>query len=264
MTTTHLKLSDWEHLIPETPSRIRANHIGDHCEGGRDSMIVERKEDGTANAYCFRCGASGYYSPTRYFKPPSKDDGSHHRSPTDRPATVPSDAHSSFAGWPREAREWLLRGGVDSAAASARGILWSESKEKLYLPVNGGWVVRGFSPKYYRKMGGIKFGHQKTKLASGIINNRVVIVEDTLSMWRCAEVIDSIALLGTKMCPEVVSLILKEEYGKVYVWLDNDNPEVTMGARKIVKQLPFVETVVVNATKDPKYHSVESIKEILK
>lgn len=260
MTTARLKLEEWTHLIPSSIGKVRANHVGPHCEGGRDSMIVERKEDGTANAYCFRCGASGYYSPTRYFKPPAKAHAPSDGSTTRYHDGVPADASREWAAFPRETREWLLRGGVDSAIATSRGVLWSESREKLYIPVGDGWVVRGFSPKFYRVLGGIKFGHQH----SSVINNRCVIVEDTLSMWKCSQVIDSIALLGSKMKWEVVSKILEEKYELVYIWLDNDNTQVKMGARKIVKQLPFVETKVINTDKDPKYYSIEQIKEYLK
>ena len=273
-----LKLSEWKDLIPEWPSRIRVNHTSDTCTGGRDSMIIERKEDGTANAYCFRCGRSGYHSPTRYFKPPRKEGEAVAGSgylPASR-TSLPADASDNWHGFPREVKEWLLKGGVTSVISKEQGFLWSDSTERLWIPVRqyskvtsgyklAGYVERGFSPKSYLTRTDNKDEFYGYYLTDSVINNRkIVIVEDVLSALKCSQVVDSIAITGVHPKPAVISKILSGGYNHVYIFLDADNPTVRMKAREIPKRLPFVHCHIIETGRDPKYYTSTEIEELIK
>lgn len=158
-----LPLDEWLDYAPDKPGRVRVNHTSPDCVGGRESMIVERKDDGTANAYCFRCGGGGYHSPVRHFKPPRKAGDSGLASPvisSGSRCTPPRDASGDWRAFPRVAREWLMGGGVSAVISREQGFLWSEETERLWIPVRQyskvttgsklvGYVERGFSPKSY-------------------------------------------------------------------------------------------------------------------
>lgn len=278
MKTGRLKFSEWESLIPETPGRVRENHSSPDCDGGRESMIIERKEDGSANAHCFRCNRSGYFRPARHF-------GSHRKVVEAKPTghastfgkTLPTDATQEWGAIPGVVKVWLLSGGVSSKEVVNSGFWWSESQQKLWIEVRQtksafghtvvGYVVRGFDPKFYRTATSNPtnfFGYYPGVSSTTVINNTVMIVEDVVSAIKCSQVVDSIALMGTELKPAIVSQLLASGYERAYVWLDMDNPTVRLKARKIAKGLPFLSVSVVDTGKDPKHHSVEEIKGVLK
>lgn len=265
---------EWLHLVPEKPSRIRVNHVAPDCHGGRDSMVVERKKDGQLIAFCFRCNRRGFTNPPRSFVSPSKAHGAVHPSPSRVAVTPPDDCTSEWGAYPREAREWLLRGGVDAEKARHHGIQWCESGHQLWIPArqhsrvttgykDSGYVLRGFNPKSYYTRTNDKdnmYGYY----VSDVINNTIIIVEDIISAIKCSQAADSIALLGTHAKPAVVEQILKEGYKKAFVFLDADNPQVRMKAREIPKRLPFVECKIIETGSDPKYLTKEQIEELIK
>lgn len=265
---------EWEHLAPTHVGKIRANHQSDSCDGGRDSMIIERKADDSISCYCFRCGGRGYIHPTPSYVPPT--------TRVSRPAGLtnatyfgpPKDCHNEWTAYPREAREWLMQGGVTSVINAKQGIMWSDSHNKLWIPArqwcrtysgaykDSGYIVRGFNPKSYKVVSDNKpamFGHY----LNDVITNDCVLVEDCISAIKCSQVIDSIAILGVHPSSYVVEKILKEKYRRVFVFLDGDNSVVRLKAREIGKRLPFVETVVIETGKDPKEHTTEELKELL-
>lgn len=276
MKLKRLKFEEWEHLIPTYPSRIRTNHNADDCEGGRDSMIVELKEDGSANAHCFRCNRSGFHGGDRYFKSPRKTpEAKSTRHSSTFGKNLPGDSHQEWSGFPRDVKEWLLKGGVTTPLTF--GVWWSDSQEKLWIEVRqyskvtsghkvAGYVVRGFNPKFYRTATNDPsnfFGYYVAP-PSVINNKKIVIVEDVVSALRVSQVVDCIAIMGVHPSPAAIQHILSNGYRKAFVWLDGDNPTVKMKAREIAARLPFVSTTVVDTGKDPKYYSAKEITEILK
>ncbi len=273
-----LKLSEWLHLAPDKPSRIRENHQADDCDGGRDSMIIERKEDGSANAYCFRCGRSGFSGGTRFF-------GSHRKEPEGGvggvavpiASTPPDDASTDWGRFPRDVREWLLKGGVTSVIASEYGFLWSDSQNKLWIEARqyskvttgykvSGYAVRGFSPKSYltRTKDKDSFYGYYVAEPSVINNTKIVLVEDLVSAIKVSQVVDCIAIMGVHPKASVVSRILSGGYSTAFVFLDGDNPTVRMKAREIGKRLPFVRTHVIEVGCDPKACTKEQIEDLIR
>lgn len=269
-----LPKEDWIHLAPDKPGRIRVNHIGLDCAGGRDSMVVERKSNGNLTAFCYRCSRSGWDHPPRSFVSPAK---AHVPVPPVAPSvsvTPPDDCREEWHSFPREAREWLLRGGITSVIAAAQGIGWSDSSNQLWIPArqyskvttgykDSGYVLRGFNPKTYYTRTADKdnmYGYY----VSGVINNTIIIVEDIISAIKCSQVADSIALLGTHPKPAMIQKVLKEGYKKAFVFLDADNPQVRMKAREIPKRLPFISCKIIETGSDPKYLTKEQIEELIK
>ena len=175
-----LKLFDWIGYAPDKPGKIRVNHNSDECGGTRKSMIVERKSNGSANAYCFRCGRSGYYSPIRFYSRSVGD-----TQPDAKGTTVssgsrnepPADAHNNWHAFPRGVREWIIKRGVTSVINVAQGILWSDTSERLWIPIKKkgdlvGWVERRFSPKYVLTRTDNRESCYGYYLTHNVINNR--------------------------------------------------------------------------------------------
>lgn len=269
-----LSAEEWEHLAPPYVGKVRVNHNSTTCDGGRDSMLIERKEDDSLSCYCFRCGGSGYIRPPRGYKHPSRVHA-YHPSVAPKPTvSPPADAHGEWTAFPREAREWLLKGGVSSVIAAEQGIQWSDSGNVLWIPArqysrvtsgykDSGWILRGFNPKSYLTRTNDKdnmYGYYP----SSVITNTIVIVEDVISAIKCSQVVDAIAILGTHPKQAMIQKVLSEGYRKAFVFLDGDNPVVRMKAREIGRRLPFVETQVVEVGCDPKECSIDVLKEILK
>lgn len=244
-------------------------------------MIVERKEDGTANAYCFRCGGSGYHSYTRHFKSAgtlakSYGSGSELARTKSPGISPPDDADGQWGGFPREVKEWLLKGGVNDLVASKYGFSWSDSQERLWIEARqyskvttgykvAGHVVRGFNPKSYLTRTHDKdnfFGYYVTD--NPHTEGKIMIVEDVVSAIKCAQVIDSVAIFGVHPKPSIIQHILSGGYRQAYVFLDADNPTVRMKAREIPKRLPFIKSEVIELGYDPKYCSIEQLKELTK
>lgn len=270
-----LPLNDWLPYAPEERGTVRVNHNSSDCSGGRDSMTITRYEDGRIFAYCFRCGGRGNHNPTRHFKPGAALVGGYSASGTlagGERSSPPRDSTGEWGRFPRHVKEWLLRGGVTSVISDTQGFLWSEEKERLWIPVRqysktttgnklAGWIERGFSPKSYLTRTDDKANFYGYYVSGSVINNsKVVLVEDVLSALKCSQVVDSIAITGVHPKESVIAAVLKNGYKQAYVFLDADNPTVRMKARQIPKRLPFVECKIVEAFKDPKSCSIEEIQ----
>lgn len=284
-----LPKEDFEHLAPSVNGRVRANHKGYDCSGSRDSMIIRRTDRGI-NAHCYRCNRSGFIATHSHYKSPVKAHATSPDSPTVHSKHPPADASSLWHAWPREAREWLLKAGIDSKVAVGQGFVWSDSQRALWLPVRQysrttvgwkdvGYVMRMF-PKDYRTFtenkheffGYFNFdspavvvGDERLGTASACPPQVVVLVEDVVSGIRCASSgYHSISLCGVAAKPSVVDFVLKNGYKRVIVFLDGDKPQVKMAARAIVKQFPTLETRIIETGRDPKSYTKAELQEILK
>lgn len=278
---TRMRREEWIGFAPSHVGKVRANHTADYCEGGRASMVVERKSDGTLSAYCFRCLRNGF----------ARADG----TPYPRVAALKRTAHagsddtveelrlsagsaggysgrsgppsSAVGEWKRFgslAKAWLLKARLTPTKIEEEGFLWDEASQELFIPIKHegnvvGWQARSFAGegKKYTTM-----AEDKSKLFSHYVtgSNVLLITEDVLSALRGAEICDSMGLLGVSLKPSAIVAIAQKNYDKCVVFLDGDNPQVKLAARKIVKRLPFLRTVVVETGKDPKHHSKEELE----
>lgn len=248
-------------------------------------MIVEKKDNGDLAAYCFRCGSSGFAPAGRLVgkalaeagkaaarkRDASAEEREHPELRDDargrKRKAPPADATANFADFGQLAKVWLLgKARIPKNVASEYGFLWDETKQELWIPVkqmgvNRGWQVRCFEEngrKYdtITEDGSMFFGHHMVMEGS---SDTVVIVEDVLSALRCSKFHDSIALLGVFLKPSMVQAISDRGYKNAIVFLDGDNTQVKLAARKIALRLPFLRTRIVETGQDPKKHSDEEL-----
>jgi hypothetical protein len=285
-----LRLSKEEFVpfAPDSKGNVRINHNSSGCSGESYSLRIERKDDGTISAKCFRCGASGYYSPERRYVAPQL------RTAADEEATsgartglaLPDDCSSRFAEFPEGVRRWLAAGGITPVISESYGILWSDTTEQLYIPVVQetsafgpkavGWVLRRFHPKRYLTLTKDRAGfygllraserHSEDELSPPPTLEKtepLIIVEDVLSGLRCREISDTLVLCGTSLKSEALATIIQEGYKEAVIFLDADNPTVLMCARKIAKTLFWMKVQIIETGKDPKHYSKDQLRKLI-
>lgn len=265
-----LKRDEFVPFAPEKRGSRRVNHDSPECSGDSKSLIVTRKDDGSITAHCFRCGAKGYYGDGVRHYPPvinDEDEGYEYRDGV----TLPRDLTDDY---PEEAAAWL-RKATTLDRAKAWGIVWSPHKQTLYIPVTQetsalgpkavGWVLRRFDPKSYLTLTndssafwGLLRGPQGHSKPSGTL----LLVEDMLSAHKGALVTDTLALLGVNLKPQALRFVMEEGYKEAFIWLDADNPNVRMAARKIAQQLPIPTRIIETGT-DPKAEPEHRIRQLL-
>jgi len=250
-------------------------------------MLVERKDDGSISAHCFRCGSGGFCSPVPYFKESDSIRGRFNLRPrtgleqtTDEASGItgntaiaglwlPDDVHGEAASFPARVRDWLSKAGLTFEELDREQFLWSQKKETLYIPVRQmdelvGYVRRSFQEgkDRYRTLKVNKdrwFGYY----ADDPPTEKIVIVEDTLSALRVRDVCDSLSLLGTNLLPGAQALILEKRYKEAVIFLDADNPTVRSEARHIGKKLPQLPVRFIETGSDPKYYSKSQLEELI-
>lgn len=281
MTTKRMPREEWIGFAPSHVGKVRANHTADYCEGGRASMVVERKSDGTLSAYCFRCLRNGFaradgtpYPRVAALKRAACSGGDHPESEQRLSAGSaggyagrsgpPSTAVGEWKRFGSLAKAWLLKARLTPARVEEEGFLWDEDSQELFIPIKQagelvGWQARSFAGegKKYTTI-----AEDKSKLFSHYVtgSNVLLITEDVLSALRGAEICDTLALLGVGLKPAAVVKIAQMQYEKCVVFLDGDNTQVKLAARKIAKRLSFLRTEVVETGKDPKHHSKEELE----
>lgn len=295
MAFVRIPRSEFEHLAPQQPGKLRTQHISDNCligSGGSQSLLIERSDYGVS-CYCFRCGGRGFYYLDRRFIPRAEG----HREPTDYSVTtaggitLPGDceaaAEASLTG---DARRWLIKGGLLSPVITRYGFLWSPSEEALYIPVQqeisafgpveAGWVKRQFNPKTYRTLrkgqkalwglyrgtpGRVVQGEGGESLVEPHrASESVCLVEDVVSAIRVAETgMDALAMCGVHLPAEAASFILTEGYKRAIIFLDGDNPQVKGKAREAANRLSWMPTRIVETGLDPKLYPLQELAKLL-
>ena len=269
---TRLSRAEFEHLAPAEPGKVRVNHDSGHCSGESLSLIIERKDDDSISAHCFRCGARGWIAPAGYYRQPRMGQVSGHHELVEHDGyMLPPDVSSNRAEWPVEPVQWLGKAGL---LDTTRKPLWSQERATLYLPVEQegisaygpkltGYVLRRFDPKSYLTLTSDKaafWGLYRGEEG----HSTVVLTEDVLSAWRVAELTDSISIMGTELKPQILSFLLTSGHRRAIIYLDADNPTVKAKARSIAQALSFLPEVhVLETGRDPKYEPKERLRELL-
>ena len=270
--SARLLRSEWEHLAPQNPGRVRVNHDSGHCSGESQSLLIEHKDDGSLSAHCFRCGARGWIPSPGYYKRPDLGSVSGHHSELaeHQGYLLPEDITESRTAWPKEVVAWVGKAGL---LETPRELLWSQQRQSLYWPVEqeglsaygpklAGYVIRRFDPKRYLTLTQDKAGFWG--LYRGQERHQtVVLTEDVLSAWRVAELTDAVSLMGTELKPQILTYLLQAGYDRAVVYLDADNPVVRAKARKIASQLSFMPVELLETGKDPKLEPKERLRKLL-
>lgn len=133
-------------------------------------------------------------------------------------------------------------------------------EDRLLIPTPSGYVVRSLEdvPKWKNFCNYDLMSIQPPN-SNG---NRVVIVEDPLSMIRVGEHVQTMCLLGTSLKErQFITNCMK--YKEAVVWLDGDGAGLT-GALKVMHHLnPYMKTKMIMSDEDPKTYSNYEIKEFL-
>lgn len=275
-----LKYEDIEAYVPKNTGSIRVNHNTLHCSGSSKSLKIERKEDGSIVANCYRCGK--YYLNAKTDERLRSLSSGHttgreissavHARGRARDASgvLPSDRTPDLKRWPEQQRHWIKRSGVTCDELSANGICYSPSVAGVVLPIHSMGTYQGYqvrsdypNPKYYTS-------HDDRAdslwgfIASPSVDSTLVVVEDILSGIRVARVSDALVLFGNDIKTSAVGWLIENKYDKIMVWLDNDNGQVIRQAQKIKRRLDFLSHVsIIRHPTDPKNMSDADIQEAI-
>lgn len=261
-----LNKHEFEEHAPDYPSKTRVNHDSSHCSGSSKSMIVERKEDMSISAKCFRCGAQGYIGGSSY-KP------SMSRSPfgvrAKKSGKVPNDLSLSWDDFPPEVIVYLNKCGLNESDTNSNGIGFSNKINRLVIPVNNltrgyaGYITKSFSDdtRYYTNMPDPKYGYHH--LLTHDEDAGVLICEDVLSAIRGSKVLSTFSLCGTELT-QTAKMELVGHHHKFYLWLDNDNTQVKLKQLKIKNELSlYGEVNLIYSDVEPKHLTDEEIYNII-
>jgi|TARA_Y100000310_G_scaffold216268_1_gene217313 DNA primase len=94
-------------------------------------------------------------------------------------------------------------------------------------------------------------------------SDTVCLVEDCLSAIKVGRYVTAIALLSSNYREHLSTIIARHD--RVIVFLDNDNPTVQREARKIYLRVELLvkDVKLIRATKDPKDHTDEELRDFL-
>lgn len=168
-----------------------------------------------------------------------------------------------------KAQLYLWEKGIYPTLAKKYKLGWSEKLQRLIVPVYKrdellAVMARDVTGLMQRKVLN-SVGRKDTLFYSKSAEcstRKIVLVEDAFSCMKVGEVTQCWSLNGTALTEEVIRKLLHMK--KVTVWLDPDGPG-RRAAIKIKKRLgSLVPVRIIQSEKDPKYYTVEEIKETLK
>jgi len=248
------------HAPDEAGTKVRVNHNSTNCSGNSTSMVIERKNDGTVSAKCFRCGQWGTdkngSKPSMFSAPKN----------IDRSANTPNDLVHEWAKWDVRATTYVNQFGFSEEVTTLAGIGWSPHRRRLIIPVsnrtaeNAGWIAKSFDdhPRYYTRTNTPENMYWQREVDT----SEVLVVEDVLSGIRGSEGLSSFALLGTSLTNKMTRELSR--YNKFYIWLDNDNSIVKQKQLEIFNKLSlFGEVKMIKSNKEVKELGIDKIKDIL-
>ena len=253
------------HAPAEAGVKVRMNHASPHCSGNSKSMVVERKNDGTVSAKCFRCGQWGSdsktYKPSMFSAPENKI----------RSKDMPSDLTYKWSEWSVKATTYINKFGFTETDTTDAGIGWSKSLKRLVIPVKNrstsfaGWIAKSWedNPRYYTATHIPEMMYYQVDKGG----ESVLIVEDTLSAIRGGQLrsslqLSSFALLGTTMTNKMFRELSR--YSVFYIWLDNDNSIVKQKQLELFNRLSlFGEVKMIKSDIEVKELDIKQIEHIL-
>jgi len=237
---------------------ITINHVG--CPAGEDQkrrLWIIRNHN-SIGWNCMHCGGKG-----RLFLKNSERTRGTAAPRVLKTTPWPSNRSIDEAEWPPEARGWLRKYGISEFEANDAGVAYLPDERRLQLPIVAydgmitGWQERALYPyqtiKYItRTLGNTSPVAQGAWVLDGPNRtNRVMVVEDIASAIKLGQYIDTVAMLGTRLMPEVRNIIA-EKYEAALVWLDPDEAGFK-AARVVCGELEnFLNTTHITSEVQPK------------
>jgi len=269
-----LKYSEYVPYAPDDPGVVRINHTATACNGSSKSLRIERREDGTIHAICFRCGEYGSDNRTlgtvqqikKRYVGTGLSDETCEGSKTDKRDV--GKVESDIFKWPIKASHWVWQYGITTEEVRSYGIAYSEKQRRVILPIWWHGEKRGYQlrkiydddlgPKYITVNGG----------APGFMSfatphfYTIVLVEDIISAIKVGRNFPAIALLSAGITQQMKLEL--SVYNTFFIWLDMDNPQVINNAVKLLKTLGvFGKSILITTPKDPKCYTNTEIAKIL-
>jgi len=264
----YLDPAEWLHLAEQLERGGKAMHK--HTCGDGSKLLVENADAGF-KAWCYRCSIGG-------FKPHPQPSLSERiaalreqRSADEKVEAdprPPMPANFDPSTWPLEPRVWLYKSGLSNATIKAHGFYWCDRIKRVVLPVLNGsklvyWQARGFDkdrPKYLNP----KIDKPVYKSGPYGATGPIVLVEDILSAVKIGQGYTAWARLGTGPLDDALLVELASTGRPVAVWLDPDDAGIK-GRKRMAGQLRAlgVSVRIIYAEQDPKYYSLDQIKELL-
>lgn len=264
-----------------------------HCpfcneDVGRKGFIVTRTERGFI-MFCHRCHAKKFVrgktpgitrclrtakeamsSPSTWClrkRRLTRSSGPESRNCDVQFVTLPYDVTREL---PTRAQLWLNQYNVTKEEIQKYNFMWSESYERLILPVYRGGSLVYWQGRYFgNNSGSPKYINTRSKRTEvwfdtgGANESTLVLVEDILSAIAVSRVpgYRAVALLGCFLSDEMLTR-LQSEGKQVCVWLDLDKQ---CKSRRYSKRLNAfgIKARSIITTKDPKEYTPTKIEEFL-
>lgn len=245
----------------------RSKRVDHDCGSGR-TLKVDHKEHGWG-AWCWRCNDDGWVPHPEESLPQRLARLAAVRAVeavASRSVALPTPMERDASQWPREARLWLYKIGMNNDDIRKAGFYWCERLERVVLPVYGAagevlyWQARFVGPKLDRPKYLNPLVDKSSFFARYGEGTEIVLTEDILSAYKVGRVSEGWALLGTSLSNHQCKSIL-EDGRSVSIWLDPDGAGRN-AASKIFKQLTAygVNARIIRSERDPKLLTREDIR----
>lgn len=229
------------------------------CECGTGKSAIVSNTDIDYHIHCFRCGL---HQTSRKKNLKLKIIGD---EITCTEFTLPQDYSTVLT---QSAQLYLWERGIYPTLVRKYKLGWSEKLQRLIVPVYKkddllAVMARDVTGLMKRKV--LNSEHRKDTLfyskSAECLTEKIVLVEDAFSCIKVGEVAACWALNGTALTEEVTKKLTR--MSEVTVWMDPDSPG-RRAAVKIKKALGSITRVkIITSDRDPKYYTIEEIKEIL-
>lgn len=280
-------MGQWLHkdeFVPHASSIVGEEVHVHHCkEGhGNDRLYIRRNTDGSIIAFCHHCHSSGFSTADSDFEAREGAEADSRRSESERDHTVrsadgsafslPNDITGDFGQFGIECQQYLRRY-FEGDAITRSPLCWSERGGSLILPVycadglllyqERAFPERADTPKYqtWRNPG---FTNQVSNTPFEAGNTTLVYTEDWLSAYQWTQVdgVSGMPLLGTHLSKAQALQAL--DFDRVYVHLDNDNPDVRRAqVRHVFTLSKYKPAKNIWTDKDPKEFSPAELEALL-
>jgi hypothetical protein len=252
-----LKKSEFVDYAPDNPGVIRINHATPYCHGDSKSLKIERKEDGSIHAKCFRCGQWGVHD--------SKVKSFTLTYDTNIVEEDDEVFEYDLDKWPGRALHWVKQYGISDFEIREYELAYSHARKRVILPIWWAGEKLGYQArKIYDEDTGPKY-ITKAKAPPGFMlkgeydKAEIVLVEDVISAIKVGRACPTVAILSTNPTSTLMDYV--KTFSNYKIWLDMDNPQVIRQALKLLKSLNvFGTTRLIVSPKDPKCYDDYDIR----
>lgn len=251
-----LKREEFLDYAPDSIGVIRINHATKYCRGDSKSLKIERKEDGSVHAKCFRCGEWGVWEPrtkTTLLNFDTKEN------------TVDEVFVYDLREWPGKALWWVKQYGLSDYELANYAFAYSPGRKRVIIPIwwegkKIGWQAR----KLYDEDNGPKYITQASSPPGFMLKGEhtyeeIVLVEDVISAIKVGRTTEAVAMLSTNPTTRMMNYV--KRFSNFKIWLDMDNPQVIRQSLKLLRNLGiYGHTKLIVTPKDPKVYDDSEIR----